>query len=339
MESGVMDLSAPPAGVAERLDRFGFDLRSLLIFVEVCTAGSMSAAARRLDLTQPGVSQAIRALEATIGAPLFDRSIKPLALTLAGDLLHERAVRLLEEARQIVPAVRLENRTRLSSIRIGVPDSVAGLLTQTMATLLQSKVRHLAIGAGSPAAHRASFLARQLTMIVTNEPMEDAAAFEVHTLVREPFIRILPAARADLAGQGLAENAQALPLIRYIVGSNAGRRIDRHLRRLRLELPRTIDVDRTLQMTTLVEGGAGWAITTPLCLLEARPDYRRLAIAPMPPPGISRRLTLVAYRDELGSLPRQMAAALCRTLEAECMPRLTAHMPWLATEMRFGAEE
>jgi DNA-binding transcriptional LysR family regulator len=335
-----MDGPAPsPAGVAERLDRFGFDLRSLLIFVEVCTAGSMSAAARRLDLTQPGVSQTIRALEDTIGAPLFDRSIKPLALTLAGDLLHERAVRLLEEARQIVPSVRLENRTRLTSIRIGVPDSVAGLLTQTMATLLQSKVRHLAIAAGSPAAHRASFLARQLTMIVTNEPMEDAASFDVHLLVREPFVRVLPASRPELAGQSLAENAQALPLIRYITGSNAGRKIERHLRRLRLELPRTIDVDRTLQMTTLVESGAGWGITTPLCILEARPDYRRLVIAPMPPPGISRSLTLVAHRDELGPLPRQMTGVLCRALDADCMPRLMQHMPWLATEMRFGAED
>ena len=38
----------------------------------------------------------------------------------------QRAVRLLEDARQIVPAVRLQNRTRLTSIRIGAPDSVAG---------------------------------------------------------------------------------------------------------------------------------------------------------------------------------------------------------------------
>jgi DNA-binding transcriptional LysR family regulator len=191
-----MDQIAPQgAGVAQRMDRLGFDLRALQIFLEVCATGSMTAAARRLDLTQPGVSQTIRTLEATLGTALFDRSIKPLALTLAGDLLHERALRLLEEARQIVPAVRLQNRTQLSSIRIGAPDSVAGLLTQTMASLLQSKVRHLVISSGSTSAHRASFIARQLSMIVTNEPIEDFAGFDVHTLLREPFIRVLPAGR------------------------------------------------------------------------------------------------------------------------------------------------
>jgi DNA-binding transcriptional LysR family regulator len=335
-----MDVATPHApAVAERLDRLGFDLRALQIFLEVCAAGSMTAAARRLDLTQPGVSQTIRTLEDTLGAALFDRNVKPLALTLAGDLLHERAVRLLEDARQIVPAVRLQNRTRLSSIRIGAPDSVAGLLTQTMASLLQSKVKHLVISSGSTSAHRASFIARQLSMIVTNEPIEDFAGFDVHKLLREPFIRVLPASRPEMAGQGLAENTRVLPLIRYTTRSNAGRRIERHLRRLRLDPPHTIDVDRSMQMATLVENGVGWAIMTPLCLLEARPDYERLLMAPMPAPVFGRRLTLVAHRDELGGLPSQVAAALCRAFEEDCLPRLVRRMPWLENEMRFGAED
>jgi DNA-binding transcriptional LysR family regulator len=142
-----------------------------------------------------------------------------------------------------------------------------------------------------------------------------------------------------MAAQALAENTATLPLIRYTSRSNAGRRIERHLRRLRLEPPHTIDVDRSMQMSTLVENGVGWAIMTPLCLLEARPDYDRLLFAPVPPPGFSRRLTLVAHREELGTLPGQVAAALCRAFEDTCLPRLLQRMPWLAPEMRFGADD
>jgi DNA-binding transcriptional LysR family regulator len=320
-------------------DGIGFDLRALHIFVAVCDTGGMTGAAAKLRMTQPAVSQAIRALEQSVGTALFDRSIRPLGLTIAGDLLHERAVRLLEEARQIVPAVRLENRTQLSSIRIGVPDSVSGLLTETLAELLQPEVKHLFMWSGSASVHRAALVSRQLSMIVTNDPMEDFEGFERHELVREPFIRILPTSHAAFANVDIAEMAGVLPLIRYASRAYIGRRVERHLRRLRLELPRSVEVDRTLQVTAMVERGFGWAITTPLCLFEARPDYSRLVIAPLPPPIFSRRLTLVAHREELGRIPTLVAQASRRVLEYECLPRMLPLMPWLADQMRFGVED
>lgn len=59
-------------------------LRLLTAFEEVARAGSMRAAARRLNVTQSAVTQAIRALEAHVGVPLLDRSRRPARLTEAG---------------------------------------------------------------------------------------------------------------------------------------------------------------------------------------------------------------------------------------------------------------
>ncbi|MEM6847593.1 MAG: LysR substrate-binding domain-containing protein [Pseudomonadota bacterium] len=67
-------------------------LRLLTTFEAVARHGSMRLAAARLNVTQPAVSQALRALEEHVGAALFDRATRPAQLTEAGALL-ARAVR------------------------------------------------------------------------------------------------------------------------------------------------------------------------------------------------------------------------------------------------------
>ena len=67
-------------------------LRLLTTFEAVSRHGSMQLAAARLNVTQPAVSQALKALEEHVGAPLIDRATRPAQLTEAGELL-ARAVR------------------------------------------------------------------------------------------------------------------------------------------------------------------------------------------------------------------------------------------------------
>lgn len=64
-------------------------LRLLAAFEAVARAGGVQRAATQLNVTQPAVSQALRSLEDHIGTKLFDRSVRPAALTEAGrTLLH-----------------------------------------------------------------------------------------------------------------------------------------------------------------------------------------------------------------------------------------------------------
>lgn len=67
-------------------------LRLLTTFEAVSRHGSMRLAAARLNVTQPAISQALKTLEAHVGAPLIDRATRPARLTEAGELL-ARAVR------------------------------------------------------------------------------------------------------------------------------------------------------------------------------------------------------------------------------------------------------
>lgn len=64
------------------------DIHQCEIFLQVAELKSFSKAARRMYLTQPTVSQHIHALENYLGARLFDRLGKEVALTRAGEVLY-----------------------------------------------------------------------------------------------------------------------------------------------------------------------------------------------------------------------------------------------------------
>ncbi|AFQ51114.1 LysR family transcriptional regulator [Burkholderia cepacia] len=64
-------------------------LKSLTAFEAVVRLGSMTAAAKELDSTQPAISQRIRALEDTIGIVLFDRTGARLVPTRQGRILYD----------------------------------------------------------------------------------------------------------------------------------------------------------------------------------------------------------------------------------------------------------
>lgn len=69
----------------------------LSTFVDVVRAGSFSGAARRRAVTPSAVVRKIDALEKDLGVALLVRSTRALTLTDAGQRLHERALRLLDE--------------------------------------------------------------------------------------------------------------------------------------------------------------------------------------------------------------------------------------------------
>jgi DNA-binding transcriptional LysR family regulator len=81
------------------------ELHQLETFLAVAEEHSFSRAAVQLHRTQPAVSQVIRKLEASVGETLFDRAAGEGALTAAGVLLRDYALRLLALRREATSAL------------------------------------------------------------------------------------------------------------------------------------------------------------------------------------------------------------------------------------------
>ena len=77
------------------------NLRQIEYIMAVLREGSITAASKRLYLSQPALSQAIKQVEADLGVAIFDRTTDPISLTYAGRRYVEAAQRILDIDRNL----------------------------------------------------------------------------------------------------------------------------------------------------------------------------------------------------------------------------------------------
>lgn len=94
------------------------ELRAMAVFATVVRAGSFAAAARELGLTRAVVSHHVRALEASLGVPLAQRSTRSLGLTPAGEAFRVHCERLLDEARDGLRGMELLRTEPRGEVRL-----------------------------------------------------------------------------------------------------------------------------------------------------------------------------------------------------------------------------
>jgi DNA-binding transcriptional LysR family regulator len=116
------------------------DPRRLLTFRAVARAGSFSAAARELALTQPAVSQQVAALERELGARLLNRGPGGPTLTDAGALALEHADALAERI-ALADAQLAELGSETVPLRVGgFPSALATLVPAAIERVAPQRV-------------------------------------------------------------------------------------------------------------------------------------------------------------------------------------------------------
>ncbi len=100
-------------------EQIGFDrLTGLIAFARAGSLGSYTAAARSLSISPSAVSKSIQRLERQLGVSLFARTTRSLTLTAEGRDLHERALRLLQDAEDIEQAAKAASSDPAGPLRI-----------------------------------------------------------------------------------------------------------------------------------------------------------------------------------------------------------------------------
>ena len=105
--------------------------------------------------------------------------------------------------------------------------------------------------------------------------------------------------------------------VRVAAPTSVGRRTEQHLRRLKLTAPRVIQADRSSMVTACVAEGLGFTILTPSLLIDGFVERMPLVVRPLPGPGFSRSIKVVARTGDLGTLPERIATLAAGELAAQ----------------------
>lgn len=104
------------------------ELKQLSYFMTVVKEGTISAAAKKLHLSQPPLSTQMKLLEEEFGCMLFERGPRKIRLTEAGRILYERASTLVELS-ELTRQELLDHRDGITgALRLGVISSVGSTL-------------------------------------------------------------------------------------------------------------------------------------------------------------------------------------------------------------------
>lgn len=313
------------------------DVRALRFFVAVAAKGSLSAAATDLGVTQSALSQAMMQIEEVLGAKVLDRSRRPLKLTAAGIALAHHARTIVDQMDQLIAQVREADLANRPEIRLGMIDSYAATVGPAIVKEMTVHGSQVVLWAGLTASQSLALLQRQVDLIVTSDPMDDMDKLVRRSLFTEPFVIVLPNARREqFAKSDLQTLARELPLIRFSTRSHFGALTERHLRRCGISAPRHLEIDTSDVVLSMVAADLGWAITTPLVMLQTRAYLKDVAVVPIYGPVLTRTIYQVSREGEYAETTEYLYQASRRILDATIFPEIRSALPWLGSELHLN---
>ncbi|MBR0835878.1 LysR family transcriptional regulator [Bradyrhizobium manausense] len=138
------------------------DLRQVRYFIAVAEERSFTLAARRLNLSQPPLSQHIQALEAELGTQLLYRTSRKVELTQAGEAMLLRGRAILQQVKSAEDEVRSIGAGLIGTLDLGATGSILrGRLAELLAAYRQvAPLVRMTVHEQAPALQIAALLNR-----------------------------------------------------------------------------------------------------------------------------------------------------------------------------------
>jgi len=245
------------------------NLHHLRLFRAVAREGTLTGAARALNLSQSALSSQIRTLEAALGHDLFERRGRGLVLTEAGRIALDHAEAIFRTAEDLTATLR-NTGTGRKVLRVG---ALATLSRNFQMGFLEPLIGRadveVVLRSGGQADLLRALEALSIDVVLTNlVPARDASSpYLVHSLSEQPvsLIGTPSGAHSDRAAADLLASE---PLILPTPESALRASFDALVERLKIVPRIAAEADDMAMLRLLARAGAGLAVIPPIVVRD-----------------------------------------------------------------------
>lgn len=240
------------------------NLQQLTTFTTVVSEGSMTAAAEKLFLTQPAVSQQIRNLEDELGVALLDRGARHARPTVQGQLLYDYARRIIQLTSQAQVAVQTMAEGVEGRLRVGTLNSLGlQLVAPAVSTLLKHHSRvSVELNYLDSAEMREAIRMNNLDVIILPEMPPDQSGpleLEARALQKDEMWLVASGRDPSLPDEVKFEDLSQRP---YVKLTERYESFDREFKNLEaktgVKLKTVFECNNVGTMKRVIESGLGW---------------------------------------------------------------------------------
>ncbi|ETA53266.1 LysR substrate-binding domain-containing protein [Ponticoccus alexandrii] len=240
------------------------DIRQLRYFVNIVECGSLSAAARKLHVAQPALSQQLARLEAEVGVPLLNRSSKGVTPTENGSALYRHGHFMLRQFDQSLEIARGKTGSISGVVTVGLPaTTVAAIGLPLMRCVRERYPEILFKVVEGMSGHVAQMMQRGQLDIAVLFSSDEAADMQVEPLMTEELFLIL-SADSELVPPGRdsvsLDEVSRIPLVLPTRDHGLRQRIDAAFENRNLATRVVAQVDSLSLVMDCVDAGMGGTI-------------------------------------------------------------------------------
>lgn len=272
-------------------------LDRLRAFAYVVELGSFSAAAERLELTQPAISLQVRELEKHVGVRLIERVGRRAAPTAAGEELLGHARRIDAEVSAALDAMSRHAKGTVGRIRLGTGDTACIYFLPPVLRALRNKFPSLdiVVRTGNTPDILKSVEDNTIDVGLITLPAP-GRMFDIQPVLDDEFVAITSRGAVALPEKVTPSDLAKLPVVLYEPGAHTRQLIDQWAMRAGVSLKPVMELGSVEAIKELVGAGLGCGIVPALSLPTAG-ARRRTVVRPLHP-RLSRKLAIVMRRDK-----------------------------------------
>lgn len=278
------------------MTRINFDVRQLQALIAIAEEGSFSAAATRICLSQPALSQLIKQLESSLELRLFHRTTRRVELTLAGQSLLATARRIIGEFDEAVSQLRDYADCRSGKVAVAaLPSLAATLLAESIPEFRRQHPGVLVAIRDGVAVSTVDALRAGEVDFALGLPVSDDRELIATELLHDELIAIAHCDSAHVRAQTLEWTTLATQaMIAMAPGTSIRRLTDETFTQLKLAPRVAYEVAYMTTAYALVENGEGIAILPSSAVPQALPGTLR--VLRLTNPRVERTICIIERR-------------------------------------------